>query len=183
MTRTVLYVLLPIAIVVGLFFVWQGMPQNLGAYAEATTLEGAKQVIAQGPVASQEVIKMLGTNGGGFFNANSAHPYENPNARAGLAMWIGRFLLIVPMLAVAGSLAGKKLVPALGWNLPDGWWAFHRSSDRRDLDHGRPYLLPRLSAWTYRGASRDARRQPILTAAEHFPAGRTPAFVRKRGEN
>src|SRR5580704_11855922 len=80
MTRTVLYVLLPIAIVVGLFFVWQGMPQNVGGYAEATTLEGAKQVIAQGPVASQEVIKMLGTNGGGFFNTNSAHPFENPNA-------------------------------------------------------------------------------------------------------
>ena len=56
------------------------MPQNLGAYTEATTLEGAKQVIAQGPVASQEIIKELGTNGGGFFNANSAHPFENPNA-------------------------------------------------------------------------------------------------------
>ncbi len=70
--------LLPISIVVGLVFVWQGVPQNLGAYTEATTLEGAKQIIAQGPVASQEVIKMLGTNGGGFFNANSAHPFENP---------------------------------------------------------------------------------------------------------
>ena len=79
-TRCTLYVLLPISIVVGLFFVWQGMPQNLAAYTEATTLEGAKQLIAQGPVASQEVIKMLGTNGGGFFNANSAHPFENPNA-------------------------------------------------------------------------------------------------------
>src|SRR5580700_7260245 len=74
LTRCTLYLLLPISIVVGLFFVWQGMPQNLGAYTEATTLEGAKQVIAQGPVASQEVIKMLGTNGGGFFNTNSAHP-------------------------------------------------------------------------------------------------------------
>ena len=63
-----------------LVFVWQGMPQNLGAYTEATTLEGAKQTIAQGPVASQEAIKLLGTNGGGFFNANSAHPFENPNA-------------------------------------------------------------------------------------------------------
>ena len=80
LTRCTLYILLPISIVVGLFFVWQGMPQNLGAYTEATTLEGAKQVIAQGPVASQEVIKMLGTNGGGFFNTNSAHPFENPNA-------------------------------------------------------------------------------------------------------
>ena len=78
LTRGTLYILLPIAVVVGLVFVWQGMPQNLGAYTEATTLEGARQVIAQGPVASQEVIKMLGTNGGGFFNANSAHPFENP---------------------------------------------------------------------------------------------------------
>ncbi len=84
LTRTTLYVLLPFSIVVGLFFVWQGMPQNLGAYIDATTLEGAKQTIAQGPVASQEVIKMLGTNGGGFFNANSAHPYENPNALTNL---------------------------------------------------------------------------------------------------
>src|SRR5471032_3548690 len=80
MVRCTLYILLPVSIVGCLFFVWQGMPQNLGAYTEATTLEGAKQVIAQGPVASQEVIKMLGTNGGGFFNTNSAHPFENPNA-------------------------------------------------------------------------------------------------------
>src|SRR6204780_646905 len=79
-TRCTLYVLLPVAIVLGLFFIWQGMPQNLGAYVSANTLEGAKQVIAQGPVASQEAIKMFGTNGGGFFNANSAHPYENPSA-------------------------------------------------------------------------------------------------------
>ena len=74
MTRCVLYVLLPVSIAVGLFFVSQGMPQNLGAYTEATTLEGAKQLIAQGPVASQEVIKIFGTNGGGFFNANSRIP-------------------------------------------------------------------------------------------------------------
>ena len=77
LTRCTLYVLLPISVVVALLFVWQGVPQNLNAYADATTLEGAKQTLAQGPVASQEVIKVLGTNGGGFFNANSAHPYEN----------------------------------------------------------------------------------------------------------
>src|SRR5215469_2815787 len=80
LTRCTLYILLPLSIVVGLFFVWQVMPQNLHAYTAAVGLEGAKQTIAQGPVASQEVIKMLGTNGGGFFNANSAHPSENPNA-------------------------------------------------------------------------------------------------------
>jgi K+-transporting ATPase ATPase A chain len=88
LTRATLYVLLPVSIVAALFFVWQGMPQNLGTYTEATTLEGARQVIAQGPVASQEAIKMLGTNGGGFFNANSAHPYENPTALTNLIqMW------------------------------------------------------------------------------------------------
>ena len=65
-------------IVLALFFVWQGVPQNLDPYVTATTLEGGQQTIAQGPVASQVAIKMLGTNGGGFFNANSAHPYENP---------------------------------------------------------------------------------------------------------
>src|ERR1700732_3144842 len=78
LTRTTLYVLLPLSVVIGLFYVWQGMPQNLGAYVDAPTLEGGKQTIAQCPVASREAIKMLGTNGGGFFNANSAHPYENP---------------------------------------------------------------------------------------------------------
>ncbi|GEP57241.1 potassium-transporting ATPase subunit KdpA [Reyranella soli] len=97
LVRCTLYVLLPVSIVVGLFFVWQGMPQNLGAYTEATTLEGAKQVIAQGPVASQEVIKMFGTNGGGFFNTNSAHPFENPNA-------ITNFVQIVLIFAIGAAL-------------------------------------------------------------------------------
>src|SRR3984957_3596439 len=88
MTRCTLYILLPVSILVGLFFIWQGMPQNLNAYVSASTLEGAKQVIAQGPVASQEVIKMFGTNGGGFFNTNSAHPYENPNALTNLVQMV-----------------------------------------------------------------------------------------------
>src|SRR4030088_1578347 len=79
-TRCTLYVLLPICVVYTLFLVWQGVPQTLGPYVEATTLEGGKQNIAVGPVASQIAIKMLGTNGGGFFNANAAHPFENPTA-------------------------------------------------------------------------------------------------------
>ena len=78
-TRCTLYVLLPICIVYALFLVSQGMPQTLGAYVEATTLEGARQTIAVGPVASQVAIKMLGTNGGGFFNANAAHPVREPD--------------------------------------------------------------------------------------------------------
>src|SRR6201987_893415 len=76
-TRWTLYVLLPICVLYTLFLVWQGIPQTLGAYVEATTLEGGKQTIAVGPVASQVAIKMLGTNGGGVFNANAAHPFEN----------------------------------------------------------------------------------------------------------
>jgi K+-transporting ATPase ATPase A chain len=104
LTRTTLYVLLPLSIVVGLFFVWQGMPQNLGAYVDATTLEGAKQTIAQGPVASQEVIKIMGTNGGGFFNANSAHPYENPNAITNLVQLVLIFSIGAGLTNVLGRM-------------------------------------------------------------------------------
>jgi K+-transporting ATPase ATPase A chain len=108
MTRCVLYVLLPIAIVVALVFVALGMPQNLNAYTEATTLEGAKQVIAQGPVASQEVIKMLGTNGGGFFNANSAHPFENPGALTNLIQVLLIFSLGAALTNVFGRMVGSQ---------------------------------------------------------------------------
>ena len=78
LTRTVVYILLPLCIVTGLFFCSQGVIQNFHPYTVATTVEGATQTIAQGPVASQEAIKQIGSNGGGFFNANSAHPFENP---------------------------------------------------------------------------------------------------------
>ena len=79
LTRTVIYILLPLCIVTGLFFCSQGVIQNFHPYTVATTVEGTTQTIAQGPVASQEAIKQIGTNGGGFFNANSAHPFENPS--------------------------------------------------------------------------------------------------------
>ncbi len=108
MTRCTLYVLLPAAIVIGLFFVWQGVPQNLNAYVDATTLEGARQTIAQGPVASQEVIKMLGTNGGGFFNANSSHPYENPNALTNLVQMVLIFALGAGLTNVFGRMVGDQ---------------------------------------------------------------------------
>src|SRR6195256_1972673 len=108
LTRCTLYVLLPISVVVGLFFVWQGMPQNLGAYTEATTLEGARQVIAQGPVASQEVIKMLGTNGGGFFNTNSAHPFENPNAITNFVQIVLIFSIGAALTNVFGRMIGDQ---------------------------------------------------------------------------
>ncbi len=108
MTRCTLYVLLPISIVVGLFFVWQGMPQNLHAYTDAVTLEGVKQSIAQGPVASQEVIKMFGTNGGGFFNANSAHPFENPNALTNFVQMLLIFSLGAALTNVFGRMVGDQ---------------------------------------------------------------------------
>ena len=108
LTRGTLYLLLPISIVGALFFVWQGVPQNLGAYTEATTLEGAKQVIAQGPVASQLVIKMLGTNGGGFFNANSAHPFENPTALSNLVQIVLIFLLGAGLTNFFGRMVGDE---------------------------------------------------------------------------
>ena len=108
MTRCTLYVLLPVSIVVGLFFIWQGMPQNLHAYTNTVTVEGAKQVIAQGPVASQEVIKMFGTNGGGFFNTNSAHPFENPNALTNMVEVILIFALGAGLTNVFGRMVGNQ---------------------------------------------------------------------------
>jgi K+-transporting ATPase ATPase A chain len=108
LVRCTLYVLLPISIIVGLFFVWQGMPQNLHAYIDVTTLEGAKQTIAQGPVASQEVIKMLGTNGGGFFNANSAHPYENPNAITNFVQILLIFSIGAALTNMFGRMVGDE---------------------------------------------------------------------------
>src|SRR5437870_5463827 len=115
LTRTTLYVLLPLSIVIALFYVWQGMPQNIGPYVDATTLEGAKQTIAQGPVASQEAIKILGTNGGGFFNANSAHPYENPTP-------LTNFIELLAIFAI-----GAGLTNVLGRMVEDerqGWAIF-----------------------------------------------------------
>ena len=108
LTRSTLYVLLPLSVVVALFYVWQGMPQNLGAYVDATTLEGAKQTIAQGPVASQEAIKILGTNGGGFLNANSAHPYENPNALTNLIQLLSIFAIAAALTNVLGRMVNDE---------------------------------------------------------------------------
>ncbi|HYB08710.1 MAG TPA: potassium-transporting ATPase subunit KdpA [Alphaproteobacteria bacterium] len=114
LVRCVLYVLLPISVVAALFLVWQGIPQNLGPYVEATTLEGGKQVIAQGPVASQIVIKMLGTNGGGFFNANAAHPYENPTALSNFLQMLLMIVIGAALTNVFGRMVGKQLQ---GWAL------------------------------------------------------------------
>src|SRR4249920_3627698 len=113
-TRCTLYVLLPICVVYTLFLVWQGMPQTLGAYVDATTLEGAKQTIAVGPVASQVAIKMLGTNGGGFFNANAAHPFENPTALSNFVQMVLIFALGAGLTNVFGRMVGNQ---KQGWAL------------------------------------------------------------------
>ena len=108
LTRCTLYVLLPLCIVYTLFLVWQGVPQTLAPYAEATTLEGGKQTIALGPVASQVAIKMLGTNGGGFFNANAAHPFENPTAWSNLIQMVSIFALGAALTNVFGRMVGDE---------------------------------------------------------------------------
>ena len=107
-TRCTLYILLPICIVYALFLVFTGIPQTLGAYVEANTLEGAKQTIALGPVASQVAIKMLGTNGGGFFNANAAHPFENPTAFCNFVQMISIFVLGAALTNVFGRMVGDQ---------------------------------------------------------------------------
>ena len=108
LTRTTLYVLLPICVVYTLFLVSQGIPQTFGGAIEATTLEGAKQTIAVGPVASQVAIKMLGTNGGGFFNVNAAHPFENPTALSNFVQIVSIFALGAALTNVFGRMVGDE---------------------------------------------------------------------------
>ncbi|MGO9061357.1 MAG: potassium-transporting ATPase subunit KdpA [Candidatus Binataceae bacterium] len=114
LTRTILWVLLPICVVGTLVLVWQGVPENFSPYVHAKTVEGAKQVIAQGPVASQEIIKELGTNGGGFFNANSAHPYENPTPLSNLLEMLAIFVISAGLTHTFGKMAGDR---RQGWAL------------------------------------------------------------------
>lgn len=114
LTRATLYVLLPISIIAALFLCSQGVIQNFHPYTAAKTLEGAKQVIAQGPVASQEAIKMLGTNGGGFFNANSAHPFENPTPVTNLLQMFLIFVIPAGLTYTFGVMVGDR---RQGWTL------------------------------------------------------------------
>src|ERR1700761_892695 len=113
-TRCTLYLLLPICVPYALFLIWQGMPQTLGPYVDATTLEGAKQTIAVGPVASQVAIKMLGTDGGGFFNAHAAHPFENPTALSNFVQMISIFAIGAALTNVFGRMVGNQ---RQGWAL------------------------------------------------------------------
>ena len=114
LTRVTLYVLLPICVVATLFLVWQGVPQTLGPHISVTTLEGAHQVLARGPVASQEAIKQLSGDGGGFFNANSAHPFENPTALAGLVEMLLILLVGAALTNTFGRMVGDQ---RQGWAL------------------------------------------------------------------
>lgn len=113
--RCTVYVLLPICLVGAFVFVAQGVPQNFLPYQQITTLEGGKQIIAMGPVASQEVIKMLGTNGGGFFNANSSHPFENPTNFANLFQLVLIFCIPAGLTYMFGKMVG---------NVRQGWAVF-----------------------------------------------------------
>jgi len=114
LTRTILYVLLPISFVIALALASQGVIQNFGQFTHVTTVEGASQTIAQGPVASQEAIKELGTNGGGFFNANSAHPFENPNPLTNFIEIVSILLIPAGLTYVVGKMAGDT---KQGWVL------------------------------------------------------------------
>jgi potassium-transporting ATPase potassium-binding subunit len=108
LTRATLYVLLPLSIVLATAFIFTGVPQTLEGNVQATTLEGARQTIALGPVASQEAIKQLGTNGGGFFNANAAHPFENPNAWSNvLSIW-SMLLISTALTFTFGHMVGDR---------------------------------------------------------------------------
>jgi K+-transporting ATPase ATPase A chain len=108
LVRCTLYILLPICVVVTPILVWQGIPQTLGPYVDAATVEGARQTIALGPVASQEVIKELGTNGGGFFNSNSTHPFENPTPLTNFIEIILIFVLGAGLTNVFGRMVGNQ---------------------------------------------------------------------------
>jgi len=114
MVRATLYVLLPICVAASLFLIWQGVPQTLDGSVEATTLEGGKQLIARGPVASQIAIKMLSSDGGGFFNANSAHPFENPTALTNLIEMGLIFLIGAALTNTFGRMIGDQ---RQGWAL------------------------------------------------------------------
>jgi K+-transporting ATPase ATPase A chain len=108
LVRGTLYVLLPLSLVLALVLVQQGVLQNLAPYVEATTLEGATQTLAMGPVASQEAIKQLGTNGGGFFNANAAHPFENPTPLTNLLSMLAIFAIPAGLVWMFGDMVGNR---------------------------------------------------------------------------
>lgn len=111
LTRGVLYVLVPISLVVAIFLVWQGVPQTLGNTIQATTIQGQSQTIITGPVASQVSIKMLGSNGGGYFNANGAHPFENPTPLSNAIQTMAILFIPMSLLFTFGKMIGTLKKP------------------------------------------------------------------------
>jgi K+-transporting ATPase ATPase A chain len=135
LVRLTLYVLLPLCVVGAIIMVWQGVPQTFAASTTVTTLEGVKQVISLGPVASQEAIKMLGTNGGGFFNANSAHPFENPTALTNMLQMIAIFAIGAALTNTFGRMVrderqGWAVFAAMGLLFVIGVAALYASEAR-----------------------------------------------------
>jgi K+-transporting ATPase ATPase A chain len=133
--RATVYVLLPLSLIIALFFCSQGVIQNLHPYTVATTLEGKTQTIAQGPVASQEAIKMLGTNGGGFFNANSAHPFENPTPLANFIQMLAIFVIPAGLTYTFGKSVGDTrqgwaVFAAMSVLFLAGVWVLYASEQR-----------------------------------------------------
>ncbi len=149
LTRTTLYVLLPLSLIVALVFVLTGVPQTLLGSVEATTLEGAKQVLAIGPVASEEAIKQLGTNGGGFFNVNSAHPFENPSAFANMLQIWSMLVVSASLLITFGKMVGSErqgwaLLTVVGILLVAGAGTVYAAEAWGNLDPRRSFYLQLL---------------------------------------
>ncbi|MFA5041133.1 MAG: potassium-transporting ATPase subunit KdpA [Bdellovibrionales bacterium] len=119
--RSTIYVLLPLMLIFALFLIWQGVPQNMVPFVHASTLEGDQQTIAQGPVASQIAIKILGANGGGFFNANAAHPYENPTPLSNFMQIVAILIIPVPLVLSFAQMLKDKMQ---GWTLLIGMTLF-----------------------------------------------------------
>jgi potassium-transporting ATPase potassium-binding subunit len=142
MTRSILYLLLPLCVVITVFLVWQGIPQNFDSYTKVTTLEGGEQVLPQGPIASQIAIKMLGTNGGGYLNANSAHPYENPTPLANYVQMLLIFLIGAGLTNVLGRMVGDQR---------QGWAILGAMA----------VLFIGITVWTYWA---EAHAPPVVTA-------------------
>ena len=171
LVRGLLWVLLPLSLVGGLLLVWQGVPLNLAAYTEAQTLEGPTQTIAQGPVAALEFIKNLGTNGGGFFNANGAHPYANPTPLANFLGLLAIAVLPASLPITFGHMvrpAARRLAAAGGHGRPvRGRPGRVRRAPSRPSRRG-------WRTWEWTAATWRARRCASASAARCWPRWSPP---------
>ncbi len=163
MTRGTLYVLLPICLVAGLFLMAQGVPQTLGASVDATTLEGAQQTIARGPVATQEAIKLLSGDGGGFFNVNSAHPFENPTPPTNLVEVLLIFVLGAALTNCFGRMVESE---RQGWVLLSAMAILFAARSSAVSTRWKPAAIPRFTALAGQG---DA--EPTTTVRQYGRQG------------